>query len=122
MSYRCFKITIITLIAVICLCLGIGIWASIPRKNNVGDKAVYNGSSLYSISNTKLIYDENTRVIYYWLHSGYMSPYYNDMDNFAAILMAKLYQSSKEVKWHIQLSTVMRICCSIIGRTITSQI
>ena len=77
MSYRCFKIIIITLIAVICLCLGIGIWASIPRKNNVGDKAVYNGSSLYSISNTKLIYDENTRVIYYWLHSGYMSPYYN---------------------------------------------
>ena len=77
MSYRCFKITIITLIAVICLCLCIGIWASIPRKNNVGDKSVYNGSSLYSISNTKLIYDENTRIVYYWLHSGYMSPYYN---------------------------------------------
>ena len=77
MSYRCFKATIIALIAVICLCFGIRILASIPRKNNVGDKAVYNGSSLYSISNTKLIYDENTRVIYYWLHSGYMSPYYN---------------------------------------------
>ena len=60
MSYRCFKATIVALIVVICLCLGIGIWASIPRKNNVGDKAVYNGSSLYSISNTKLIYDENT--------------------------------------------------------------
>ena len=78
MSYRCFKATIVALIVVIYLCLGIGIWASIPRKNNVGDKAVYNGSSLYSISNTKLIYDENTRVIYYWLHSGYMSPYYNE--------------------------------------------
>ena len=50
MSYRCFKATIIALIAVICLCLGIGIWASIPRKNNVGDKSIYNGSSLYSIS------------------------------------------------------------------------
>ena len=46
MSYRCFKVTIIALIAVICLCLGIGIQASIPRKNNVGDKSVYNGSSL----------------------------------------------------------------------------
>ena len=70
MSYRCFKATIIALIAVICLCLGIGIWASIPRKNNVGDKSIYNGSSLYSIS--------NTRIMYYWLHSGYMSPYYNE--------------------------------------------
>ena len=78
MSYQCFKTTIIALIAVICLCLGIGIWASIPRKNDVGDKTVYNGSSLYSIYNTKLIYDENTRIIYYWLHSGYMSPYYNE--------------------------------------------
>lgn len=78
MSYRCFKATIIALIAVICLCLGIGIWASIPRKNNVGDKSIYNGSSLYSIFNTKLIYDENTRVVYCWLHSGYMAPYYNE--------------------------------------------
>lgn len=78
MSYRCFKTTIIALIAVICLCLGIGIWASIPRKNNVDDKSVYNGSSLYSISNTKLAYDENTRVVYYWLYSGYMAPYYNE--------------------------------------------
>ena len=69
MSYQCFKTTIIALIAVICLCLGIGIWASIPRKNDVGDKTIYNGSSLYSIYNTKLIYDENTRIIYYWLHS-----------------------------------------------------
>ena len=55
MSYQCFKTTIIALIAVICLCLGIGIWASIPRKNDVGDKTVYNGSSLYSIYNTKLL-------------------------------------------------------------------
>lgn len=78
MSYQCFKATIIALIVVICLCFGIGIWASIPRKNNVGDKSVYNGSSLYSISNTKLIYDENTKVIYYWLHNGYMAPYYNE--------------------------------------------
>lgn len=75
MSYR---LTIAALIAVICLCLGIGIWTSIPRKNNAGDKSVYNGSSLYSISNTKLIYDENTRIVYYWLHCGYMSPYYNE--------------------------------------------
>lgn len=78
MSYQCFKATIVGLIAVICLCLGIGIWASIPHKNNAGDKNVYNGSSLYSISNTKLIYDENTKVIYYWLHNGYMAPYYNE--------------------------------------------
>ena len=78
MSYQCFKATIIALIATLCLCLGIGIWASIPRKNDVGDKIVYNGSSLCSIYNTKLIYDENTRIIYYWLHSGYMSPYYNE--------------------------------------------
>lgn len=78
MSDQCLKTTIVALIVVICLCLGIGIWASIPRKNNVGDKSVYNGSSLYSIPNTKLIYDENTRIMYYWLHSGYMSPYYNE--------------------------------------------
>ena len=78
MSYQCFKTTIVALIVVICLCLGIGIWASIPHKNNAGDKIVYNGSSLYSISNTKLIYDENTKVIYYWLHNGYMAPYYNE--------------------------------------------
>ena len=78
MSYQCFKATIIALIATLCLCLGIGIWASIPRKNDVGDKTVYNGSSLCSIYNTKLIYDENTRIMYYWLHSGYMSPYYNE--------------------------------------------
>ena len=78
MSYRCFKTTIAALIAVICFCLGVGIWASIPRKNNAGDKSVYNGSSLYSISNTKLIYDENTRIVYYWLCGGYMSPYYNE--------------------------------------------
>lgn len=78
MSYRCFKTTIIALIAVMCLCLGIGIWKSIPRKNNAGDKSVYNGSSLYSISNTKLIYDENTRIMYYWLYGGYMAPYYNE--------------------------------------------
>lgn len=78
MSYQCFKATIIALIATLCLCLGIGILASIPRKNDVGDKIVYNGSSLYSIYNTKLIYDENTRIMYYWLHSGYMSPYYNE--------------------------------------------
>ena len=78
MSYRCFKITIITLIVVLCLCLGIGFLTSIPYKNDAGDNAVYNGSSLYSISNTKLIYDENTKVIYYWLYNGYMSPYYNE--------------------------------------------
>lgn len=78
MSYRCFKTTIVTLIVILCLCLGIGIWASIPRKNSAGDKAVFNGSSLYSISNTKLIYDENTRVIYYGLYGGYMAPYYNE--------------------------------------------
>lgn len=78
MSYRCFKATIIALIGTICLCLGIVIWASIPRKNNAGDKSVDNGSSLYSISNTKLIYDENTGVVYYWLYSGYMAPYYNE--------------------------------------------
>lgn len=78
MSYRCFKTTIITLIVVLCLCLGIGILASIPYKNDAGDNVVYNGSSLYSISNTKLIYDENTKVIYYWLYNGYMAPYYNE--------------------------------------------
>ena len=102
MSDRCFKVTIITLIVVICLCLGIGIWASIPHKNNAGDKVVYNGSSLYSISKTKLIYDENTRL--------YIIGYIVDiclhtlmrMGSFAAILMAKLYQSSKEVKWLIR--------------------
>lgn len=95
MSYQCFKTTIIALIAVICLCLGIGIWASIPRKNDVGDKTVYNGSSLYSIYNTKLIYDENTRIIYYWLHSGYMSPYYNEHGQLCRTLMAKLRQLNK---------------------------
>ena len=78
MSDQCLKTTIVALIVVICLCLGIGIWASIRRNNNVGDKSVYNGSSLYSIPNTKLIYDENTRIMYYWLYSGYMSPYYNE--------------------------------------------
>lgn len=78
MSYQCCKTIIIALIVAICVCLGIGIWASIPHKNNAGDKAVYNGSSLYSISNTKLIYDENTKLIYYWLHNGYMAPYYNE--------------------------------------------
>lgn len=78
MSDQCLKTPIVALIVVICLYLGIGIWASIPHKNNAGDKSVYNGSSLYSISNTKLIYDENTRIMYYWLYSGYMSPYYNE--------------------------------------------
>lgn len=77
MSYRCFKATITTLIVVLCLCLCVGIFASIPRKNNIGDKSVYNGSSLYRISDTELIYDENTRVVYYWLYNGYMAPYYN---------------------------------------------
>lgn len=78
MSPQYFKTMTNALIGVICLCLGIGIWISIPRKNDVGDKAVYNRTSLCSISNTKLVYDENTGVVYYLLYNGYMSPYYNE--------------------------------------------
>ena len=77
MSYQCFKATIVALIVVICLCLGIGIWASIPHKNNTGDKSVCSTETLYRISDTELIYDDNTKVVYYCLYNGFMSPYYN---------------------------------------------
>ena len=77
MSNRVAKTIIVILIITICLSLCIGILASIPHKNDVGDKAVYN-SSLYRISDTALIYDDNTRVVYYWIYSGYMAPYYNE--------------------------------------------
>ena len=77
MSYQCFKTTVVALIVVICLCLGIGIWASIPHKNNTGDKSVCSTETLYRISNTELIYDDNTKVVYYCLYNGFMSPYYN---------------------------------------------
>lgn len=77
MNYQCFKTTIIALVGVICLCLGIGIWAFIPHKNGTGDKSVCSTETLYRISDTELIYDNNTRVVYYCLYNGYMSPYYN---------------------------------------------
>lgn len=78
MSYRCFKTTIIALVGVICLCLGIGIWISIPHKNDTGDKSVCSTETLYRISDTELIYDDNTKVVYYCLYNGFMSPYYNE--------------------------------------------
>ena len=77
MKYQCFKTTIIALVGVLCLCLGIGIWTSIPHKNDTGDKSVCSTKTLYRISDTELIYDNNTRVVYYCLYNGYMSPYYN---------------------------------------------
>lgn len=77
MSYQCFKKTIVALIVILCLCLGIGIWASIPHKNNTGDKSVCSTEILYRISDTELIYDDNTKVVYYCLYNGFMSPYYN---------------------------------------------
>ena len=77
MSYQCFKAKIVALIVVICLRLGIGIWAYIPHKNNTGDKSVCSTETLYRISDTELIYDDNTKVVYYCLYNGFMSPYYN---------------------------------------------
>lgn len=73
MSYQCFKNTIVTCVILLCLLLGISIWAFIPHKDDTGDST----ETLYRISDTELIYDNNIRVVYYYLYNGYMSPYYN---------------------------------------------
>ena len=77
MSYQCFKNTIVTCVIVFCLLLGISIWAFIPHKDDTGDKSVCSTETLYRIPDTELIYDNNTRVVYYCIYNGFMSPYYN---------------------------------------------
>ena len=77
MNYQCFKNTIVTCVILLCLLLGISIWTFIPHKDDTGDKSVCSTETLYRISDTELIYDNNTRVVYYYLYNGYMSPYYN---------------------------------------------
>ena len=78
MSYQCFKTTVVTCVILLCLLLGLGIRASIPHKNDTGDKSVCSTKTLYRISDTELIYDDNTKVVYYCLYNGFMSPYYNE--------------------------------------------
>lgn len=78
--FKTFKNTVVCVLITAIILTG----CSASVKDSVGNAAVENGW-FYRISDTPMVYDKDTRIVYYLFYRstsyqgyGYMSPYYNE--------------------------------------------
>lgn len=78
--FKTFKNTVVCVLLTAIILTG----CSTSAKDSVGNVAVENGL-FYRISDTPMVYDKDTRIMYYLFSKyggsqgfGYMSPYYNE--------------------------------------------
>lgn len=93
MKNNTFSAVIITVITAIVIIAGVSV-LSYSSKNTEGDKSADVYDWFYRISDTPMVYEKNTRVMYYCTgngnYSGYMSPYYNEEGKFCRYIDGKI--------------------------------